>query len=115
MKKMLFSNICCLVILLFLNPRISFSALTLSTDGMAVFDSNSGLYWLSDLTYFFNKSATVQLTEIANLPGSWRMAVDLDMESLDLNSDADISSVFIPQGTSTGSLTGEGSVRNVYG
>jgi hypothetical protein len=72
------------------------SKLEPTSDGKAVFDEKSGLYWFTDLRHFNNMSYEEQLQAIAKLPGKWRMATLEDIRTLDVHPDPQIHAVFRP-------------------
>ncbi len=81
--------------------------LTVTADGVAVFDSVAETYWLRDLTTFDHLSYIDQLEAIASFgDGNWRMATLPDIETLDVNPDSDIHAAFLP--------TAQSSVKGVH-
>ena len=67
-----------------------------TSDGKAVYDGKSGLYWFTDLKYFNNMTYREQLASIKKLPGNWRMATLEDIRTLDIYPDTEIHALFKP-------------------
>jgi hypothetical protein len=70
------------------------AVLRLTPDKVAVFDSQSGLFWYANLSYFNPYTYDEQIAAIANLPGDWHMANLSEYESLALNGEQQIYNTF---------------------